>query len=82
MVVEDFQLISAQRLDIVGEDVEKIISNVLKEAEEIAKGLSIHLFGQPLEYICNFFQAESLFDNSISFCPFIKLFCYFFLLFF
>lgn len=38
MGVEDFQTITAQRLDIVGEDVEKIISNALKEAEEIAKG--------------------------------------------
>lgn len=37
MGVEDFQLISAQRLDIVGEDVEKIIANALKEAEELAK---------------------------------------------
>lgn len=37
MGVEDFQVISAQRLDIVGEDVEKIIANALKEAEEIAK---------------------------------------------
>ncbi|ADQ07494.1 NAD(P)H dehydrogenase (quinone) [Caldicellulosiruptor hydrothermalis 108] len=37
MGVEDFQTITAQRLDIVGEDVEKIISNALKEAEEIAK---------------------------------------------
>ncbi|WPX09673.1 FMN-dependent NADH-azoreductase [Anaerocellum danielii] len=37
MGVEDFQLITAQRLDIVGENVEKIISNALKEAEEIAK---------------------------------------------
>ena len=37
MGVVDFQTITAQRLDIVGEDVEKIISNALKEAEEIAK---------------------------------------------
>lgn len=37
MGVEDFQLISAQRLDIAGEDLEKIISNALKEAEETAK---------------------------------------------
>lgn len=38
MGVEDFQLISAQRLDIVGEDVEKIILTALRQAEEIAKG--------------------------------------------
>ncbi|SHN70672.1 FMN-dependent NADH-azoreductase [Fervidobacterium gondwanense] len=37
MGVEDFQVILAQRLDIVGEDVEKIIANALKEAEELAK---------------------------------------------
>jgi len=38
MGVEDFQTITAQRLDIVGEDVEKIMFTALKEAEEIAKG--------------------------------------------
>ncbi|WAM32723.1 NAD(P)H-dependent oxidoreductase [Caldicellulosiruptor naganoensis] len=37
MGVEDFQTITAQRLDIVGEDVEKIMFTALKEAEEIAK---------------------------------------------
>lgn len=38
MGVEDFKTITAQRLDIVGEDVEKIMFTALKEAEEIAKG--------------------------------------------
>lgn len=37
MGIENIQTITAQRLDIVGENVQKIISNALKEAEEIAK---------------------------------------------
>jgi len=34
--VEDIKTIAAQRLDIQGEDVQKIMSEALKEAEEVA----------------------------------------------
>jgi len=37
MGVEDIKTIAAQRLDIQGEDVQKIMSEALKEAEEVAK---------------------------------------------
>lgn len=37
MGVDDIKTVAAQRLDIIGEDVEKIISDALKEAEEAAK---------------------------------------------
>jgi len=35
--VEDVSLIAAQRLDIIGEDVEKRVSDAMKEAEQLAK---------------------------------------------
>jgi FMN-dependent NADH-azoreductase len=35
--VEEVSLIAAQRLDIIGEDVEKLVSDAQKKAEELAK---------------------------------------------
>jgi len=35
--VEDVSLIAAQRLDIMGEDVEMLVSDAMKEAEQLTK---------------------------------------------
>lgn len=37
MGIEEVETIVAERLDIIGEDVEKIVSEAIKRAQEVAK---------------------------------------------